>query len=173
MYINRIKLIAFYTFVIGFAFTANVFASGNDLLSVDKTVFIQIVIFLAAIFILNSLVFKPFIALIDKRHELTRGAISEANELEQKVKSIIGEYDAKLHEARLVAAEERNKIIHEAQVVSNEMLAIARAEAGALMDDAKVELEAETKEMKAKIKGDIDGIAKDIASQVLGKEVQV
>ncbi len=173
MYVNRIKFISIYTFMIGIVFTATAVAAGDDLLSVNKTVFIQIVIFLAAIFILNTLVFKPFIALIDKRDKLTRGAIEEAKELEQKVKDIIKEYDGKLHEARLVAAEERSLIVHEAQVASNEVITKARAQAGALMDDAKVKLEAETKEMKEMIKGDIDGIAKDIASQVLGKEVQV
>ena len=41
------------------------------------------------------------------------------------------------------------------------------------MEEAKTKLEAETKEIKEKIKGDIDELATDIASKVLGKEVGI
>ena len=49
--------------------------AAEDILSVDKTVVIQMVIFLASIFILNSLLFKPLLALVDKREQLTTGTI--------------------------------------------------------------------------------------------------
>lgn len=147
--------------------------AADDLLSVNKTVFIQIILFLAAIFILNSLVFKPFIQLIDRRHKLTRGAIEEAEELERKVKEIIEEYDQKLSEARTVAQEERNKILREAESVSSGIITKAREDANVVLEEAKVRLEAEAKEMKEKLKGDVDLLAKDIASKILGKEAGV
>ena len=49
----------------------------------------------------------------------------------------------------------------------------AREETGVLLEEAKTKLEADTKEIKEKIKGDIDGLAGDIASRVLGKEVRI
>ncbi|MEM7008840.1 MAG: ATP synthase F0 subunit B [Thermodesulfobacteriota bacterium] len=151
--------------------TTTSYAASGDLLSVNYTVFIQIIIFLAAIFILNKLVFKPFISLVDRRDKLTRGAIEEAHELEEKVKAIMEDYDAKLSEARSLAIEERNKLIAEGQNVAQEILGEARNETGALLDEAKVKLEAETKEIKEKIKSDIDSLAGEIATKVLGKEV--
>lgn len=151
---------------------SNSYAASGDLLSVNYTVFIQIIIFLIAIYILNKFVFKPFINLVDRRDKLTRGAIEEAHELEEKVKAIIEEYDVKLNEARAVAVEERNKLIQEGQNVSQEIIGEARNETGALLDEAKIKLEADTKEIKEKIKNDIDGLAGDIASKILGKEVR-
>lgn len=151
---------------------SSAYAASGDLLSVNYTVFIQIVIFLIAIYILNKLIFKPFLGLVDRRDKLTRGAIEEAHELEEKVKAIIEEYDTKLHEARTLAIEERNKLIQEGQNVAQEILGEARNETGALLDEAKVKLEADTKEIKEKIKGDIDGLAGEIATKVLGKEVR-
>ncbi len=147
--------------------------AADDLLSVNKTVFIQIIIFIVAIFVLNTLVFKPFIQLIDRRHKLTRGAIEEAEELERKVKAIIEEYDAKLSEARAAAQEERNKILREAETVSGQIITKAREETGGLLEEAKTKLEAEAKEMKEKLKGDVELLAKDIASRVMGKEAGV
>ena len=172
MYFERLKQFIFYSLALLFI-TSNAFAASEDLLSVNYTVFIQIVIFLIAIFILNKLVFKPFINLVDRRDKLTRGAIEEAHELEDKVKTIMEEYDAKLHEAREIAAEERSKLILEGQTVAGEVLSKARQETGALLDEAKAKLEADTKEIKDNIKGDIDGLAGDIATKVLGKEVRV
>ncbi len=152
--------------------TSSAYAASGDLLSVNYTVFIQIVIFLIAIYILNKLVFKPFINLVDRRDMLTRGAIEEAHELEDKVKALIEEYDVKLNEARAFAVEERNKLIQEGQSVAQEIIGEARNETGALLDEAKVKLEADTKEIKDKLKNDIDGLATDIASKVMGKEVR-
>lgn len=145
--------------------------AADDLLSVNRTVFIQIVIFLIAIYILNKLMFKPFLNLMDRRDKLTRGAIEEAKELEEKVVHIIEEYDAKLTEARALAAQERNKIVQEGQSVANDIVNKAREETSALLHEAKQKLESESKEIKSKVKSDVDSIAKDIASTVLGKEV--
>ena len=172
MYFSRLR-----NFILCFSLlsliTSSAYAASEDLLSVNYTVFIQIVIFLIAIYILNKFVFKPFINLVDRRDMLTRGAIEEAHELEEKVKAIIEEYDVKLNEARAFAAEERNKLIQEGQNVSQEIIGEARNETGALLDEAKTKLEAETKEIKDKIKNDIDGLATDIASKVMGKEVRI
>ncbi len=164
---NLILSLTILTFTSGSAYAAS-----GDLLSVNYTVFIQIVIFLIAIYILNKLVFKPFLNLVDRRDKLTRGAIDEAHELEEKVKAIIEEYDSKLSEARALAVEERNKLVQEGQSVAQEIIGEARSETSALLHEAKIKLESDTKEIKEKIKGDIDGLASDIASKVLGKEVR-
>src|SRR3990172_12395266 len=81
--------------------------AAEDLLKVDKTLIIQIVIFLAAIFILNPLLFKPLLQLVERREQLTTGRIKEAKELERKVEQIIKEYKEKLDEVRAKAKEKR------------------------------------------------------------------
>lgn len=146
-------------------------AGGSDLLSVNYTMFIQIVIFLIALYVLNKFVFKPFLELVDRRDKLTRGAIDEAKELEEKVARIIEEYDAKLAEAKAQAAQERNKIVHEGQQVADGIITRSREETSALLHEAKQKLEKDTEEIKNKVKSDVDNIGRDIASRVLGKEV--
>lgn len=155
--------------IIAFAASTQAFAS-EDLLSVNKTVFIQIVIFIIAIFILNTLVFKPFMELIDRRDKLTKGSIKEARELEEKVKQIILEYEARLNEARAQAQEERNKIVREAETAAAGIVAKTREETGALIDDAKRKIEAEAGVIKEKLKGDVQLLSKEIASKILGRE---
>ncbi len=172
MYFERLRQFVFYSLAL-VMITSTAHAASEDMLSVNYTVFIQIAIFLIAIFILNKLVFKPFLNLVDRRDMLTRGAIEEAHELEEKVKVIIEEYDLKLDEARALAAQERSKLVLEGQKVAGEIIGKAREEAGVFLEEAKAKLEADTKEIKEKIKGDIDELATDIASKVLGKEVGI
>ena len=156
--------------MIVFSATTQAFASGEDLLSVNKTVFIEIVIFIASIFILNALVFKPFMELIDRRDKLTKGSIKEAKELEEKVRQIILDYEAKLNEARAQAQEERNKIVREAEAAAAGIVAKTREETGALIDDAKKKIESEAEIIKEKMKGDVQILSKEIASKILGRE---
>ncbi len=147
--------------------------AAEDLLSVNKTVIIQIVIFIAAIFILNTLVFKPFMELIDRREKLTKGAIGEAKELEEKVKEIILEYEAKLNDARAQAQEERNKIVREAEAAASEIISKTREETAGLLDEAKKKLESESEVIKEKLKGDVQLLSNEIASRILGREAGV
>ncbi len=165
------KLFVFSCLVV--VLTHNAYAA-DDLLSVNlQGLLIQMVIFIIAIFVLNKLVFQPFIQLIDRRDKLTKGTIKEAEELEEKVKQIIEEYDVKLTEARAEAQEERNLIMREAQVAADSIVGKAREESASLLHDAKIKLEADTQEIKSKIQGDIDVLAKDIAARILGREVNV
>jgi hypothetical protein len=60
MYFDRLRNFTFYFLILLIGIATDAYAS-EDLLSVNYTVFIQIVIFLLAIFILNKLVFKPFL----------------------------------------------------------------------------------------------------------------
>ena len=163
------KVLAFVLIVL-FATTINSNAA-EELLKVDETLIIQIVIFIATIFILNSLLFKPLLQLVERREELTTGRIKEAKELERKVEQIIKEYKEKLDEVRAKAMEERNEIRRQAQAAAEEMIAKAHSETQALLEEAKAKLELEAREIRAKIKPEIEILARNMASQVLGREL--
>lgn len=145
--------------------------AAEELLKVDKTLIIQIVIFIAAIFILNSLLFKPLLQLVERREQLTTGRIKEAKELERKVEQIIKEYKEKLDEVRAKAMEERNEIRRQAQAAAEEMIAKAHSEAQTLLEEAKAKLGLEARELRGKIKPEIEILARNMASQVLGREL--
>lgn len=145
--------------------------AAEDILKVDKTVIFQIVIFVAAIFILNSVLFKPLFELVDKREELTTGAIKEANELREKIDQIIKEYNAKLGEARSQASEERSKIRNDAIKASDDIIKKARDEAQTLINQAKDKLELEKEEQERGIEPEIKSLGRNMASRILEKEL--
>ncbi|MBI2485864.1 MAG: ATP synthase F0 subunit B [Deltaproteobacteria bacterium] len=164
------RMILFFILIALLISTFNARAA-EDILSVDKTLIIQIIIFVAAIFILNSLLFKPLLELVVRREKLTTGTIEEANQLGKKVEQIINEYNVKLNEARTQAMEERNEIRRQAQSAYDDIVKKAKEEAQTLLEEAKAKLQSETKEIKEKVRSDIEVLAREMASRILGKEV--
>ncbi len=147
-------------------------AEEDGLLTLNKTLIIQTIIFIGAVFTLNELIFKPFLRLAEKRNELTAGAIEEAEEVEKKTENVISEYEAKINEAREEALEERNEIRREAQTKAEGMIEEARGESQKLIEEAKAKIERESKETWQKIKPDVEVIAREMSSRVLGREVR-
>lgn len=145
--------------------------AAEDILKIDKTVIFQILIFVAAIFILNSVLFKPLFQLVDKREQLTTGAIEEANALRQRTDQIIDEYNSKLHEARSEASEERNKIRNEANKAADEIIKKTRAQAQTLLNQAKDKLELERLDKERLIEPEIKSLGRNVASQILEREL--
>jgi len=145
--------------------------AAEELLKIDKTLIVQLIIFIATIFILNSLLFKPLIGVVEKREKLTTGRIKEAKELEEKVEQIMKEYRAKLDEIRAKAMEERNEIRREAQAAAEDLIGRTHKEAQALLEEARSRLNLETRDIRERIKPDIEVLAREIVLQVLGRKV--
>ena len=157
-----------YTFLFS---STDAFAAGDELLSVDKTIVIQFLIFLVALYLLNSLFFKPLLQLADKRDELTKGTVSEAKDLTQKAEDVINEYNQKIEQARDEAFEKRGEIRKEAQTAAESMVSEVRSHSQTSLDNYKNELDSHISKIKENVKPEIDMLAKDIAAKVLGKEV--
>jgi F-type H+-transporting ATPase subunit b len=145
--------------------------AAEELLKIDKTLIIQLIIFIAAIFILNSFLFKPLLALVEKREMLTTGRVKEAKELGEKVEQIVKEYKARLDEVRAKAMDERNEIRREAHAVAESLISKARQEAQVLLEEARQKLEAEAKEIRTKIKPEIEILANEMVLRILGRRI--
>ena len=144
-------------------------SAAENLLSVDKTIVIQLVIFLVALFLLNRLVFRPLLGVRDRRDELTAGTLREAEEMTRKAESAIAEYNEKLAEARVQATETRNELRQQGQSESSKMLVLAREAAQAELEGAREILESEIAKIRADLRGEAESLAAEISDRVLRK----
>ena len=62
-------------------------------LGLDKTFFFQISLVVVLYFILNKLLFRPYLKLLEKRESLTKGKFSEGKQLEVQMESLKQEYE--------------------------------------------------------------------------------
>lgn len=168
--VDRINLAAL---AAGFFCTATAAHASEDLLSLDSTLLVQLVIFLATIFILNALVFRPLLNLYQRRRQLTIGTVSEARELEERAAAMVEEYTMKLNEAKATVQAERDEIKRQTQEQVGEKLSSARAEAQKAIEEARGVLETDIAGIKEGLRPEIETIARDLASKILGRGVRV
>ncbi len=146
---------AFVIFALG---TERAFAAG-DLITADKTLFVQFAIFLVALYLLNNLFFKPLMDLADRRESATSGSVKDAQELVEKARKMTAQYDEALKEAREQALSERARLTKSALAEAEEIVSSARDEARRLFEERAGETLAQVEKAKDGMKSEIEDIA--------------
>lgn len=120
---------------------------------------------------LKKILFKPVKKMIDSRQQEVDDMYSGAEAAEADAKAMKAEYEAKLAKAD----EESEEILRTAQrraiLKEEEILKEASVEATRIRDRATDEIALEKKRMLGEIKDEVSGMAIDIASAVIGREV--
>ena len=145
-------------FVIFALSTDRAFAAG-DLITADKTLLVQFVIFLIALYLLNNLFFKPLMDLADRRENATSGSVKDAQELIEKAREMTAQYDEGLKEAREQSLAERTQLTKSALAEAEEIVSSARGEAFRLLEERAGEIAGQVEKAKNEMKSEIEDIA--------------
>jgi F-type H+-transporting ATPase subunit b len=137
----------------------------------DQTVVIAFVVFLALVLLLKPLLFDPMLKVFELREKKTDGVREEAREMQEKAGELLRKYERELEKVSRIAAEEREKLRQETARLEAQILGEARAAAAAIVDEGRKAMEAELSQAKAELKLKAQGISREIASSVLGREV--
>jgi F-type H+-transporting ATPase subunit b len=146
--------------------------SGGSIVDLDGTVFVQLAMFFIAFIVLYGLVFKPMVALLDAREEAVEGARNQAKQLDSDVQAKQATFEAELRRVRTSSGEERERLRGEGQELERRLLERVRVETQALVNEPKTRLESEANTVRAELGAQSGELARDIASRVLGREVQ-
>jgi F-type H+-transporting ATPase subunit b len=144
----------------------------GSIVDLDGTVFVQFAMFSIAFVILYALVFKPMVRLLDARDVAIEGSKQEAKHLEAEVLQKQASFEGELRRVRAVASEERERLRAEGQEVERRLLETVRVETQALVSEGKTRLETEARIARAELSAQRGELAREIASRVLGREVQ-
>ncbi len=144
----------------------------GSIVDLDGTVFVQLGLFFIAFLVLYALVFRPMVALLDAREQAIDGAKEEAKELEADVGAKQATFEAELRRVRASSSEERDRLRGEGQELERKLLEQVRGETQALVNDARARLDSEARVARAELSAQNGELAREIASRVLGREVQ-
>ena len=126
---------------------------------------IQLVIF-------KKLLLNPVKKVIAERKAKADSQIADAEKLRTEAEAMKAEYEQNLQNART----EANQIVAAAQktaaVRSEELLGEARAQAAALKQKAEADIAQERKKAVNEVKDEIGGMAMEIASKVVEREIK-
>ena len=143
---------------------------GGAIIDLDGTFFLQLGIFLAVFAMLNMLVFRPMLALMDARETATDGAKASARELETEAAEKLHAFETSMTAAKAELAIERDKLRKDGQLLERDLLTTARSEADAMRAEASETFARESSKVRDDIKGSVPLLAGQIAEKLLGRK---
>jgi F-type H+-transporting ATPase subunit b len=133
---------------------------------------IQIGLFILLWLLLKPSLFDPMLKLFEEREKRIEGAKLLARQTDLASAGALSKYEEAMAKARAAANVERDKLRSEGVKAENEILGKVRAQTAKSLEEGRGSMAGELASARAKLKVDIQVLAKDLASRVLGREVQ-
>src|SRR5712692_10166076 len=137
----------------------------------DYTVVYQIIFFLILWLILNKILFRPYLALLDERERKTTGTLRETADLEREGELLKAQYEEKIAQAKDAGYAIREAIIKEARQQSEKLLAQAREQAMGVLERSRQEVQTQVEKERQLARAEAANIARDMVSKILGRNV--
>lgn len=143
------------------------------LVTIDPfTLICQICNLLIQMVLFKKLLLDKVLAVLDERRRRADAELADARQAKAEANAIKSEYEQNMAEAKAAA----NQLVADAQKTatarSEELLSEARAQATAMKQKAEADIAQEKKKAVNEIKDEIGGIAMEIASKVVEREIQ-
>ena len=139
------------------------------MLTPDVTTLWVVAFLLLCTFVLNTLVFKPILRVIDQRADAVRGARELADSAATKATTAAAEYDQKLNSARAEVYQQMDDMRKAALDKRAARLASTRAAVEQELSAASASVKQESTEARAALDRDASNLAGAIVSRVLGR----
>lgn len=171
------KQFSFFAFTLSFFLisSSTAFASEEkSLVTVipDITLLYQMAIFLALMFILNILLYKPILSIIDRRKKQLEESENEIKLFNESVEKRVAEYEEKLKKAKTNASEQKKEIIQEGANQAKNIIDAVRNEIPAIAREFQEKMDKEVEKAKMILDGHSKSISLEIAQKILGRPVQ-
>jgi len=134
-------------------------------------VLFQIVVILLLWAILNKILFKPFLALVEQREKRTEGLKAAAAALTAEAERLRADYESAIRQAGEEGAAAKEAILDEARKTREQLLGQARAEAAERLAAVRREIQTEMQQGRAEALRDAEEIARRMAEKVLGRKI--
>lgn len=142
------------------------------MVSLDYSVGIQILNFVVLIFVLNVLLYRPVLGVIDKRKNQLAEAEAEVQRLQAEVDRQLAAYEEQLLKAKTEALARRNEIVREGAEEAKAIVSAVRGEIPALMEQFQVRMGLERAAAKEILANESRKLSLEIAEKVLGRSLR-
>lgn len=129
---------------------------------------VQMGSFLAFLFLMHIILYKPFLKTITERDNLIQSGLDAAKRAEARRAEILASVDSELKDASLKAQEILSKSRAEGLEEQRNLLEKAQADAAALTENAMAELAAAREAARGRLRADVDVMADHIAKRLVG-----
>ena len=142
------------------------------MIDLNYSLFIQIGNFLLLILVLNFVLYRPILGIIEKRDKYLKSSEDEIKGLQDTVDRKVAEYEERLRKAKQDALDQKNEITRTGSDEAKEILDKVRGEIPSLMTEFQEKMGHEVEKARQVLQTQSKAISLEIAEKVLGRSVQ-
>ena len=139
------------------------------MISINATLFLQILHFLILMFILDRLMFRPIMRVIKDRDKHIQNENEQLNNLKGETEELIARCLSLERNAKREASAESSNIKKEAIGVTERIFSDTREEVAAIRDEADREIESKLKEARKSLQDEAFILAEDLMQKLIGR----
>lgn len=147
-------------------------ASEGGLISVDKSLIIQMINFLALLFVLHKILYKPFLAKMEERTEAIRKSLEESQAARAEAARQQEENATRLRAAHQEAAGIREQALRDAAEEARKQIEQAQGQARKLVDDTRAQLDAEVRRAREDLRREVAELATSVAEKLVRRSLR-
>ena len=144
---------------------------GGGLISIDKSLIIQVINFLILLFLLQRLLYRPLVQKMNERTEAIKKSLDEAQQARADAARAQEQNAEQLRAAHAEAAAIRAAALKEAAEEQRKLVEGARAEAQRMIDGARAQLEADTRRAREELRREVADLAVSAAEKLVRKSL--
>jgi len=141
------------------------------MISLDISIFYQIVIFVVLWLLLSKVLFRPYLGLLDERERKTIGTRHDTGQLEHEGARLKAEYEEKITQARRAGIAAKDAIIREGRQEREGLLQQAREEGARTLESMRRDVQGQLERERELAAAEVVSVAQDMVSKVLGRRV--
>ena len=138
----------------------------------DYTLLIQMVTFIVLIYILNILIYKPILTIIDRRKKQLEELENEIKLFNDSVDKRVLEYEEKLKQAKTNASDLKKEIIKEGDDQAKSIVNIVRGEIPLMTQEFQQKMDKEIQAARKILDNQSRNLSLESAEKVLGRSVR-
>jgi F-type H+-transporting ATPase subunit b len=141
------------------------------MIDINASLFYQLVNFLVLLVALNYTLFKPIRQVMQEREQGISSSISDARAAQERMQSLLEQYNASVADAKLKATAAFNSIYQEGLDAQRTLISAERAKAGEMLDKARADVASASNAVRVELKKESERLSQEITSKLLGRAV--
>jgi F-type H+-transporting ATPase subunit b len=141
------------------------------LIEVNFTVLIQAFNFFLLLVILNKILYKPILKILDQREQRIEGQQQQAKKIIEDGQVLEGDYNKKLYNAKIEAMNTKNAARNAASEQANGIIDASRKKAEEIINQMQQQMATELAQAKKELEPELNVMSATIAQQILGRKV--
>jgi len=138
------------------------------MLDINIWFFVLALNFIALLFILNIILFKPLLKIFKEREDIVKGSLDAVKDMANRREESIARLNKELAETRNKAKDVFEALKAEGLQNQKEVLSKAEAEASETLDKARADLKAEAEKARKALRTEIEKFSDEIVRKLVG-----